>query len=68
MFDDVCCFDDMAIVVTAGRASLSCPVCGPVPVPRRAPTLSDFTNAAMDHLADVHVVTRRVGPDRSAAA
>jgi len=67
MTDDVCSFDDLMVTVVAGRPSLQCPVCGPVAVPRRGPTLSDFTNAALEHLADVHRVARPVSPDLLAA-
>ena len=68
MNDDVGSYDDLSVVVSAGQPSLVCPVCGTLPVPRRAPTLSDFTNAALEHLADVHVVHRSVSPDLVAAA
>jgi uncharacterized C2H2 Zn-finger protein len=51
---EVCSFDDLQVRVVDGSSSLQCPVCGMLAVPRQAPTLSDFTNAALDHLADAH--------------
>ena len=51
---EVCSFDDLDVRVVDGSSSLQCPVCGTLAVPRQAPTLSDFTNAALDHLAYVH--------------
>lgn len=65
---DICGFDDLSIVVKDTAASLDCPRCGPIAVPLRAPTLSDFTNAALMHLAEVHAVRRGVGTDLASAA
>jgi len=55
---EVSSFDDLEVKVVEGNSSLECPICGTLAVPRQAPTLSDFTNAALDHLADVHGETR----------
>jgi len=65
---DICGFDDLSMVVAAGRPSLSCPLCGSIAVPLREPTLSDFTNAALVHLADVHAVRRQASTDLAPAA
>ncbi|MFP5283639.1 MAG: hypothetical protein ACLGIF_09330 [Actinomycetes bacterium] len=61
-------FDDLSVALISGRPALECPSCGSVPVPLRAPTLSDFTNAALDHLAEVHRVTRWVSTELTAVA
>jgi hypothetical protein len=66
--NDVCCFDDLSVTVVGGRGSLHCPTCGTLAVPLRAPTLSDFTNAALEHLADAHWLARRRSSDQLAAA
>jgi hypothetical protein len=43
-------YDDLPMTFHDGWIGLECPVCGPLITPRRAPTLSDFTNAAIEHL------------------
>lgn len=65
---DVCGFDDLSMGTMAGRPSLECPRCGSIAVPLRAPTLSDFTNAALMHLAEVHPAGRHVSSDLASAA
>ena len=47
-------YDDLPMTFTEGAIGLQCPVCGPLRTPRRAPTLSDFTNAAIEHLEACH--------------
>ena len=66
--EEVSSFDDLFVSVRPrGRLALECPVCGPIPVPVRRTTLSDLTNAAMDHLSDQHLNSVPL-PGREAAA
>jgi hypothetical protein len=51
---DIHSYDDLQVHSTAGSVQLECPACGPIETPRRAPTLSDLTNAAIEHLAERH--------------
>ena len=51
---DVTSYDDLQVITLAGTTTLECPVCGEIATPRRAPTLSDFTNAALTHLEELH--------------
>jgi hypothetical protein len=50
---EICSFDDLSVTVaTRGTVTLSCPVCGPVGT-AVVRTLSDLTNAAIEHL-EIH--------------
>jgi len=51
---DVSSYDDLQMTTAAGTTTLECPVCGVIATPRRQPTLSDFTNAALTHLEELH--------------
>jgi hypothetical protein len=51
---DVSSYDDLQMTTAAGTTTLECPVCGVIATPRRQPTLSDFTNAALNHLEELH--------------
>jgi hypothetical protein len=51
---DVTSYDDLQVTTAAGTTTLECPVCGVIATPRREPTLSDFTNAALTHLEELH--------------
>jgi hypothetical protein len=48
-------YDDLPMITDNGTIDLQCPDCGPLLTPRRAPTLSDFTNAAIEHLENYHL-------------
>jgi hypothetical protein len=53
--EEVSSYDDLSVSTdSAGRLVLDCPTCGFLPIPLRETTLSDLTNAAMDHLSEQH--------------
>lgn len=55
---DVCSYDDLSVAADlVGNVTLECPTCGFIPIPSKAPTLSDLTNAAMIHLSEQHPYT-----------
>jgi len=57
-FDEVGTFDDLSVSTSsAGHVILECPTCGVLPVSRQETTLSDLTNAALEHLRDIHLDT-----------
>jgi len=61
-------YDDLFVFVESGdRLVLECPACGFIPIPLRETTLSDLTNAAMDHLSERHPYTLTLPSSRSAA-
>lgn len=45
----VCTYDDITVTSSQGRVTLSCPACGPLTAVT-VKTLSDLTNAAIEHL------------------
>jgi hypothetical protein len=51
---EVSSYDDLLVISSAGAMALECPSCGVLETPRRAPTLSDFTNVAIERLSDLH--------------
>jgi len=51
-------YDDLQMVSADGGIGLECPTCGPLRTPRLAPTLSDFTNAAIEHFESFHLGRR----------
>ena len=51
---EVCSYDDLLVLWRDGRLRLQCPTCGPLAVPLHETTLSDLTNAAMEHLSERH--------------
>lgn len=67
-FDEVGTFDDLLVSTgPESQLSLRCPSCGVLPVPQRGTTLSDLTNAGLEHLHDVHLETLAVALGVSAA-
>jgi hypothetical protein len=56
---EVSSYDDLLVISSAGAMALECPSCGVLQTPRRAPTLSDFTNVAIEHLSDLHPTALR---------
>jgi hypothetical protein len=66
--EQVSSYDDLFVSTDpAGRVTLECPVCGFIPIPFRETTLSDFTNAAMDHLSEQHPYTLTLPSARTTA-
>lgn len=72
--EEVCSYDDLSVATSpAGRVILRCPTCGLLPIPWRETTLSDLTNAALEHLLEVHpgeltlALGRRTSDSASAA-
>ena len=55
---EVCSYDDLTVTSQDGVVRLVCPACGPVPVGLPPQTLSDLTNAAIEHL-EQHPEARR---------
>ncbi len=55
--DQIRTYDDLPMISHDGFINLQCPICGPVETPKKAPTLSDFTNAAIEHLETYHLKT-----------
>ena len=63
---EVSSYDDLSVTADAvGRVVLVCPACGHIPVPSRETTLSDLTNAAMEHLSEQHPYTLTLPSRRS---
>jgi hypothetical protein len=55
---EICSFDDLIVVMLpSGVTGLSCPTCGTIHT-AAVRTLSDLTNAAMEHL-ETHPEARR---------
>jgi hypothetical protein len=66
--EQVSSYDDLFVSVdSAGRLSLKYPACGFIAIPLRETTLSDLTNAAMDHLSERHLYSLTL-PSRGTAA
>ena len=61
-------YDDLSVSADpSGAVVLECPACGPIRVPQRETTLSDLTNAGMEHLSEHHPYTLTLPSRRSRA-
>lgn len=66
---EVSSYDDLSVAADRfGRVVLECPACGSIPVPLRETTLSDLTNAAMEHLSERHPYTLTLPSRRTRTA
>jgi len=66
---EVSSYDDLTVTAdAAGEVVLECPACGHIPVPSRTSTLSDLTNAAMEHLSERHPYTLTLPSRRTKAS
>lgn len=66
---EVSSYDDLSVsAARGGQVVVECPACGDIPVPQRNTTLSDLTNAAMEHLSEKHPYTLTLPSRRSRVA
>ena len=67
--EEVSSYDDLFVSVgAAGRLLMECATCESIPVPLRQTTLSDLTNAAIDHLSEEHLYSTLALPSSRSAA